>query len=85
LVVSVPRIFGPLPDIPVHVIETECIGLERSDRRCLLVTPLIFATTAVGVVLSNVVAPGIAGRGARTRRILKLGLREQPVIFAGQA
>src|SRR5260221_14110005 len=58
-VVAVIAILYPLPNVAMHVVETERIGLERSNWRGLAVIPLAAATVTIGVPLADLGAPVI--------------------------
>jgi len=47
LVATVPAVFGPLPDIAVHVVQPPLVGAEATHRRGHPIIP--FAATAVTV------------------------------------
>src|SRR5580698_5279703 len=74
LVARVPADFDPLPDIAVHVVKAECIGLFLTDGLCavpgILVVPGIFAQRR------RLIREGIGGRGSRPRRIFPFRLRQ---------
>src|SRR5262245_7996141 len=74
VVVAMPTILDPFPDIAVHVVETERIGGERADRGGLSTVPLAAAAVAVGVAFADLLAPGIGLGAAGTRRILPFRL-----------
>src|SRR5262245_20915284 len=63
--------------------ETEGIGLERSNRRRLPVVPLSYTAVTVTVVLAGLLAPEKGRRAAGTRRIFPLRLGEQAIGLAG--
>src|SRR5689334_21191784 len=81
-VVNVVAILHPLPDIARYIIKTERIGLERSDRRGLLVVPSADASVAVCVALSERVTPVKGGGGARACGVFPFGLGQQPIGLA---
>src|SRR5215470_18590575 len=83
-IVCMPAVFHPLPYIAVHIVETKSIRLERADRRRLLIVPLTSTAAAVGVVIADVVAPGIGRRRAGMYRVLPLGLGQQAIGLARQ-
>src|SRR5262245_10097953 len=64
VVVLVPAILDPLPDIAVHIVKPPRVRLQRSNRRRLLPVPLTAAAVAIGMAHIGIVAPGIAGAGA---------------------
>ena len=67
----------------MHVVKPECIRLERSDRRRLLIVPLAAAPVAIGIALSDFVAPVVSRGCAGARRVFPFGLRQQPIRPAG--
>src|ERR1700730_6836607 len=79
LVVAVQTILDPLPDVAVHIVETELVGRKRADRCRLPAVPLAAAAVAVGIIFADFVAPGIGCRCARARRVLPFGFGEQAV------
>src|SRR5262245_1534449 len=72
----------PIAYIPVHVEEPKGVWLERTHGRGHLSIPLTAAGSAVRLVLTDAVAPGISRPRTRPRRILPLGLAQQPVGLA---
>src|SRR5260370_13483983 len=82
VVVLMPAILHPLPHIAGHIVESERIGLERSDRRGSQFAPLVFAAMAVGVFFVDLVAPVKGPLGAGTRPLVPFGVLEQPHIPA---
>src|SRR6516165_6127948 len=83
VVVLVLAILDPLPDIAMHVMETECIGGERADGSRPLIVPLAAAPVAIGVPFADLVAPRIGRLRSSTRRIFPFCLGEQPISLAG--
>ena len=83
-VVSVdpPAVLGPLPDVPVYVIETPRVRCEAAHGRCLRCVPLAAASVAVGPVRADLVAPMEYCFRTRARRVLPLGLARQAVFLA---
>src|SRR5262249_57288544 len=62
LVVDMKAILDPFPDVAVHVVEAKRVGSKRADRSRLLVIPLAAATVAIGVVVTDLLAPRIRHR-----------------------
>jgi hypothetical protein len=86
LVIGVPAILRPLPDVADHIVETKSIRGERPDRRGLLFVPFAAAADAIGYRLAvqlDIIAPGILRLSSGARRIFVLGLGQQPICFAG--
>ncbi len=65
-------IHDPLPDISVHVVQTESICPEYTDGRRLPVVPLAAATAAVRLVATYVIAPCVARRRPGASYVLPL-------------
>ena len=82
LVINVPAILDPLPNIPVNVMQTERIRTETPDRRRALIIPTAPAVTAVRKVPTDIVAPVIPSRRPGPGNILPLGLAQQAVSLA---
>src|SRR5580658_5339318 len=82
-VIAVDAIFSPLKDIADHIIETQPVRSERADRRSLAFVPLAAAAIAVGVVLADVVAPGIRRRRSSARCVFVFRFGQQPIGLAG--
>src|SRR5262249_54382361 len=74
LVAVVVAIGEPGPDVALHIVKAERIGLERADRRRLLAVPAAAAVDAVGVVGADRVAPEIDRGRAGAGGIFPLGL-----------
>src|SRR5215467_14096353 len=83
VIVCVTTILEPLPDVAVHVIQSEPIRGEGTDWGGVLVVPSAAAGSAVGVVIADLVTPRIGRLRPRARRVFELGLRKQPVGLAG--
>src|SRR5207302_5020529 len=84
VVVLVPAILDPLPDVAVHVVKPQRVRLKRSNGSRLLEIPSTAAAVAIGVAHARIVAPGIAGIGASPRGVLPFGLCQKPVLLASQ-
>ena len=82
VVVTVIAILYPLPHISGHIVETESVGWERSDRRGLTVGRAA-AVKAESVRFADRVAPVIGRGGAGAGRVFPFGLGKQTVGLAG--
>src|SRR5262249_7126435 len=83
VVIVLEAILHPFPYVAEHIMQTECIGGKRADRRSALVVPLAAATDAIGVGFADLVSPGMGGTGAAARGIFPFGLGEQAIVLAG--
>src|SRR5262245_43729378 len=79
-----PAILHPLPDVAVHVVKSEGVGLKRTNGRRLLNVPLATTAVATSVAHTQIIAPGIASIGASSCRIFPFDLAEKSVIFSTQ-
>src|SRR5436190_14391816 len=73
-------ILHPLPHVASHIVEAERIRLERSDGRGS--RPLAAATIAIGIPLTDLVAPEIGSR-AGASRVFPFRLGKETVGPAG--
>ena len=88
IVTVVIAILHPLPNVTSHIVETEGIGLERSNGRGLP-DPLTAATVAVGVVFADLLTQKYAvvmvARAAYSHSASESSRYSFPVIFESQA
>jgi hypothetical protein len=70
LVILVQAVLYPLPDVANHVIETEFVWREGADRSGLCEVPPASAASAIGMIVTDVVSPGIGRPRVSARRIL---------------
>ena len=83
VIIIVPTILDPLPDIPDHVVKSELIGWIGPNRGRLLAIPLAAAAFTIGIVLTNLITPGINRLHPGPRRIFVFSFREQSIVFSG--
>ena len=76
---AVPAILDPLPHIAVHVIKAKGVGRKTTNRTCLIVIPLASTAITIGPVAADIIAPAIAGCGARACRIFPFCFTEQTI------
>ena len=82
LIVLPVAVVHPLPNIAVHIVQTERVGFERFHRRRPLVK-LGAAFPAIGEVFARFVAPPIARARPGTGGIFPLRFRGQAIDMAG--
>ena len=83
IIIIMPVIEAPFPDIAMDVKETEWIGGKSIHRRSLLSAPLAAAVNKISLIITRFVAPPIAAGGSGPRRIFPLRLAGQAIIAAG--
>jgi len=92
LIVPVPAILDPLPDIAGDLMEPPGIGRQTADRDCPFpenpgLGPAVIVIVAVALVVGLVGVDAVAGPergpGAGPGGVLPLGLGGQPVGLAG--
>ena len=82
VVVTVPAILHPFPDVAGHVVQPETVRGERPDRRRL--PPAVGGTRTVGILgpILDAVAPEPGCRRPGPRGVLPLRLARQPIALA---
>src|SRR5262249_15284514 len=83
-IVGVPAILDPLPHVPMQVVKPESVGRERANLS-RLPSATQTANGKLRLALADRIAEGEACDGAGPRRVLPLGLAEQPVGLPGLA
>src|SRR5215831_33020 len=83
LVIRMPAILAPLPNISMHVLKAKRIGGKRADRRRRTPVPPAAAAVAIWPSVADFIAPLIGRIAARTRRIFPLGFGEQSIGLPG--
>src|SRR4051794_2252263 len=75
-------VHDPFPNIADRVTETKLICGKGACRRRLAFIPLAPAAVAIGVVLTDIVAPGIDRQRSGSSDVLVFSLGEQAVLFS---
>ena len=83
LVIVLPAVLDPLPDITQHVIEPIRIGRKTAHRRRAFIVPLGPATVTQRVSASDLVTPPILRCRPATRCVFPLRLGQEPVTVSG--
>src|SRR5262245_43776236 len=83
LVVRIPAVLHPLPDVADHIVQAEAVRVEAADRRGLFAAPAAAGTVEIGAVGARRVAPGIPRGRSSAGRVFPLGFREEPIGSAG--
>src|SRR5262245_47854513 len=68
IVILVPAILNPLPDVAEHIVKPERVWLERSDGRGLLEVPSAATAIAIRVAIARVIALQFSPSDQRIRR-----------------
>src|SRR5262249_14077720 len=81
-IIVVPAILHPLGDIALRVVKSESVRPEGSDRPGLPQRRRE-AVLAIRIVVADLTAPPERRRRSGARGVFPLGLRRQPIAFAG--